>query len=417
MKMPQLAATIAKTLFRSPLLVVCILFASCFKSDAQSSNEPPPRLDTLWEGPIPANLAPPLTLIDLAQLSHGTAVLFISDRQDKKLLYVGANELNAGRLVLLPTLESVPSLGLRLVIGAAGQIWIGGTSNYREGLVGGRLSDGYVAKLEPNGKLIWSRNFLVENGAEIHDLAALPDGDIVILGTADSKTWLARVSGNAQIVWERSPSIRYAASVAIIDDKIVIVGFEADSEAIWRFSHDGEAIDHWSIEKTPGEHLYPPLSIKLLSAGHNGEFYSFSIWGNKFQPHQTLSAHPPLKVVKWDSQGGRVWRKELSQPALLGLDPATLSPSERWLLCFPPILGLAGNGDAVVVCPKHTDALISQMNSTNGELKQITVQRTNSSPCQKGRSWPRVTVPGSDNAIWLFGTGGCMWLDRIRLAQ
>ncbi len=422
MRTMQLTAIITDRSLRLALSVVCILFVPSLRSDAQSLNEPTLRLESLWEEPVPANMTPPLTLLELAQRSDGSAVLLIADRQGNKSLYVGANKSNPGQLVPLPALKSIPTyglqltLGLRLITGAAGQIWIGGTSNYREGLFGGRLSDGYLAKLEANGKLTWSRNFQVANGSEIHGLAALPDGDVVVLGTADNKPWLARISADAQIVWERCPSVRYIAAAAIIEDKIVVVGFDADGEAIWRFSYDGEPIDRWPIENIPGGGPQPLLFIKLFAAKDNEGFYALSIWGETLRPRDSLLAHP-LKVVRFDARGGVIWRKELSQAILQGLDPLASSSNPRPNFCFPPIVGLAANGDPLVVCPERNTVLISQINSTTGEMKQMAAQRPRSSPCEEYRSWPSVTVPGYDNVIWLFGAGRCTWLDRIPLTQ
>jgi hypothetical protein len=419
MTQSQSIAMMTNSFLRLTLSVVCILFVPCIRSDAQSPNDNAPRLETLWEEPVPAKMTPPLKLIDLAQSSDGSAILFISDRQDNKALYIGANASSPGQLIPLPALESIPTLGqltpgVRVIAGAAGQIWIGGTGNYHEGPFGGRFSDGYLAKLEANGKLTWSRDFQAANGMQIHDLAVLPDGDIVVVGGSDNKPWLARISGDAQIAWEHKPSMRYAATTAAIDDKIVVVGFDADGEAIWRFSYAGELIDHWSIE--PGGGPAPLLFIKLFATRDNKGFYVFSIWGETLHPHESLLAHP-LKVVKFDSKGTIVWRNEMSQAALQGIDPAASNSSRRSQFCFPPILGLDANGDPLVVCPGRENALISKINSTTGELKQIAVQRPRSSPCEEYRIWPQVTVLGSDNAIWLFGGGRCMWLDRIPPTQ
>jgi hypothetical protein len=417
-EMPQVIMTATKMPPRHLLLVFCILLAPRFigEANAQSFNDKlQPHLETLWENAAPSNMPLPLTLVGLTQSSNGSAVLLLSDQQNNKSLFIGANESGPGHLTPLPTLTTVAGSGLRLVTGAAGQIWIGGISNYREALFGGHISDAYLAKLDSNGRLAWERNFEDPNGKEIHDLAALPDGDVVVVGTADNKAWIARISSDGHVVWERTISLGYAATVAIIGDKIVVAGFDADDEAIWRFNSNGEPINHQVIEETIGKHPGPLLFIKLFAGESNGAIYIFSLWSEAFNPHESMSAHP-LKVIKLNSQGQIIWRNELSQVVLQGLKVTELGPDHRSTFCMP-IIGLLGNRDLLVACPGTSLLLISKLDSTTGELKQVAVQRPLSSLCQEYRSWPKVIVPRSDKAIWLLGAGRCTWLDQISLMQ
>jgi hypothetical protein len=391
-------------------------------TEAQSINDKPqPRIETLWEKAAPSNLPSQnawMSLIDSAQLSSDSAVLLVSNRQNNKSLFVGATALGPGRLVPLPTLANVPAQGLRLIRGIADQLWIAGSSNYREGIGGGRLWDAYLAKLDLEGNLKWEHNFAGQSEKEIQDLAALSDGDVVVVGKAGDKTWLARVSADGQVVWERTFGLGSVAAVATVGDNIVVAAFDTDSEAVWRFNSAGEPIDHQVVEKINGERPHPIWFIKLFVGKSDGAVYAFSLWSETLRPRDSLSAHP-LKVIKLDSQSRVVWREELSQAVLQGLGAVEPEPGHPATFCFPPVIGLLANGNPLVACPiMRVAMLISQIDSTTHELTQITVHRPRpSSACQGGRSWPNTIMERPDRTIWQFGAGRCTWLDQISLTQ
>lgn len=153
--------------------------------------------------------------------------------------------------------------------------------------------------------------------------------------------------------------------------------------------------------------------MRLFVGKSDGELYVFSARSETLNTHQSVQVQP-LKVVKLN-QGQLVWRKELSQATLQGLDPVNAGRDHKSEFCFPPITGLLANGDPLIVCPAPSGAVISRISSTTGELKQVTAPWPPSSSCV--RSWPKLIVPRPDKRIWLFGTGGCTWLDQISLAD
>jgi hypothetical protein len=406
--------------------VVIVLITS---TQAQSvSDKAQTRLETLWENAAPSNLSPqnvplPLALLDLAQSSADSVNILVSDDKDNKSLFIGANETGPGRFVQLPALADIPSYSLRLFTGAEGQIWIAGTHNYRDpaGSFGStRLSDAYLAEFDADGTVASEHNFGGRSTKTLHDLAAVPNGDVVVVGNSNDEQWLARISADSHVVWERTIGLRYAAAVALSGDKIIVAGFDSDGEGIWRFDADGRPLDHQLIEKANVERL-GSVFMRLFVGKSDGELYVFSARSATLNTPQSQKA-PPLKVAKL-SQGQLVWRKELSQAILQGLEPVDPSPNHspdhgpdrRSESCFPPITGLLGNGDPLIICPAPRGAVISRISSTTGELKQVTAPWPASSSCV--RSWPRLIIPRSDKRIWLFGTGGCTWLDQISLAD
>ena len=405
--------------FHCRWIAILALIGFMMSTQAQSVNDKArTRLETLWENVAPSNLSPhnvplPLWQLDLAQSSDDSVDLLVSDEKDNKSLFVGANERGPGRFVQLPALATVPSYSLRLFAGVAGRIWIAGTRNYRDGpsFASARLSDAYLAELDSDGIVVGEHNFGGRSTETLHDLAALPDGDVIVVGNSNDKQWLARISADSHVVWEHSISVRYAAAVALSGDKIVVAGFGTDGEGIWRFNAEGEPLDHQIIEKAIVERL-GPVFMRLFVGKSSDELYVFSARSEPLN-NQSVQVHP-LKVAKLN-QDQLVWRKELSQATLQGLGPVDRGADHKSEFCFPPITGLLANGDPLIVCPAPSGAVISRISSTTGELRQVTAPWPPSSSCV--RSWPKLIIPRPDKRIWLFGTGGCTWLDQISLAD
>jgi len=396
-------------------IVLLILIVSMASTQAQSINDKVQiRLENLWENAAPSNLSAqnvplPLWQLDLAQSSADSVNILVADKKDNKSLFIGANARGPGQFVPLPALATVPSYSLRLFAGLAGQIWVEGTHNYRNraGTIGRMLSDAYLVEFDSSGKVVWEHNFGGRSTKTIHDLAAFPDGDVVVVGSSNDEQWLARVSADSHVVWQRTIGLRSAAAVALSGDKIVVAGFDADGEGIWHFSAAGEPLDKQVIEPANGQ-TRAPVFMRLFVGKSNDGLYVF--WSEGRDGDQSPRARS-LKLAKL-IQGRLVWRKELSQATLEGLEPVGPRPDRKSGFCFP-LTGVLSNGDPVIVCPAVSGAVISRINSTTGDMKQVTALWPQTSSCQ--RSWPKLIIPRPDQRIWLFGTGGCTWLDQVSL--
>jgi hypothetical protein len=397
------------------LLILIVLMGS---TQAQSINDKVPiRLENLWENAAPSNLSAqnvplPLWQLDLARSSVDSVNILVTDKEDNKSLFIGANEKGPGQFVPLPALANVPAYSLRLFTGLAGQIWVEGTHNYRKpaGMLGSMLSDAYLVEFDSSGKVVWEHNFGGRSTKTLHDLAAFPDGDVIVVGSSNDEQWLARVSADSHVVWERTIGLRYAAAVALSGDKIIVAGFDGEGEGIWHFSAAGEPLDKQVIEQANGE-TRGPVFMRLFVGKSNDELYVFSVrsWGHNGDQSPRARS---LKLAKLN-QGRLVWRKELSQATLEGLEPVGPRPDHKSGFCFPLITGVLANGDPLIVCPAVSGAVISRINSTTGDMKQVTALWPQTSACL--RSWPKLIIPRPDQRIWLFGTGGCTWLDQVSL--
>ncbi|RXT44837.1 hypothetical protein [Bradyrhizobium betae] len=136
---------------------------------------------------------------------------------------------------------------------ADGSIWIGGTTNKGRSYASAPLSDAYLAKVGPDGHLVWEVVIARKRENSIFDMAILPSGDAVIIGREDDANWLARISGDGEILWEKTFGLGEIASVAVLNDLIAVMAFEAvEGEAkgagarvaLWRFETEGQLLDH-----------------------------------------------------------------------------------------------------------------------------------------------------------------------------
>ena len=335
--------------------------------------------------------------------------ILVTDKEDNKSLFIGANEKGPGQFVPLPALATVPSYSLRLFTGQAGQIWVEGTHNYRKraGTLGSMLSDAYLVEFDSSGRVVWDHNFGGRSTKTIHDLAAFPDGDVIVVGSSNDEQWLARVSANSRDVWERTIGLRSAAAVVLSGDKIVVAGFDAEGEGIWHFSAAGEPLDKQVIEQANGE-TRGPVFMRLFVGKSNDELYVF--WSGGRNGDQSPRARS-LKLAKLN-QGRLVWHKELSQATLEG-ESVGPRPDHKSGFCFPLVTGVLANGDPLIVCPAVSGAVISRINSTTGDMKQVTALWPQTSSCL--RSWPNLIIPRPDPENMAVCHGGCTWLDQVSL--
>jgi hypothetical protein len=202
-------------------------------SDAQSAGGQTEAIVLLWSNSIPEPGSmpgvPPLALTDVARFGKGFTFLLSKANPldkgaaDRPFLLVGADQSGPGRLIPL----NITGWGLRLVPGPDQTIWIGGVKNPGVLWTGEPVSDGYLAKLDAQGGVIWERQFADKHKREIQSLAPLPSGDVVVVGRYDNKTWLARISGDGQLVWERYLGVGNGVSVTTIGDKIAVAAFKA----------------------------------------------------------------------------------------------------------------------------------------------------------------------------------------------
>ena len=346
--------------------------------------------------------------------SDGTIFILSQDDKKENSLLVGANESGPGRPVPLANSKSLPGSSARLAEGQGNTLWIGGTRNTRSGTFGGLLSDGYLAKIDREGRLSWELEFARRNREiELQSIASLPSGDVVVAGKEDNHSWLARVSKEGRLSWEKTFGLGAIASVAVIGDVILVAAFEASGEPVagrvaarvvlWRFSDAGELLGQQIIRDEIAQSPSTSWVMKVTVAAN--AIYVLSSWTEP----RTPSTAKPLNIVKMDAQGHVLWKKEIAGTILQTRgDP---------LLCVHGVVVLA-DGSALADCLAEGGVKLFRLEPNTGEVAERLLPNMQRPNCDGifGLSW--FIVQRSENDVWLFGTGGgCTWLQQMSLGD
>jgi hypothetical protein len=325
---------------------------------------------------------------------------------DRPFLILGADRSGPGRLVPLP----ITGLNLRVAEAPGQIIWIGGLKV--EGVVSGApVFHAYLAKLDREGHLFWGREFGDRRQSAIQNLAPLPSGDVVVAGMDHGSTWLARMSRDGKTLWQRHFGTGRTASVRTAGEHIVVAALESSAEIVppvgfWMYDVAGQLPDHRVVRQgvNQSNDSFPghprPVIGKLAIEPFGDDTYLFS------KPFG-LSPDKPLEVVKINSLGQTVWRKEA---------PETSGPSGRIRItsCLEAITILS-NGNPLVACNYFNYIHLIQFNSQTGEFMQNWVNQPTRSLNCGGVKFLREL---DDGVVWIFGSSGaCTWLGQLSLRR
>jgi hypothetical protein len=391
-------------------ILTAVLSALIDATSAQPTTDRARSLKTLWEIASPGAVVPAWR--DIAQSAAESATILIEDDARKNGLLVGSNRAGPGRLVPLPVSDD----GLRL-ISADNTLWVGGATNQRRATFGGMLSDAYLAKLDLQGRIIWERTFGARSERELRDMAALPDGDIVVVGGDNQKVWLARISANGQLIWERTFGLSWLASVAVIGNTVFVAAFGEDERrqdgapsrnvSIWRFDIAGRMLGQHRIH-TIGEELPKPFWFMKLLVGPAGDIYFFSSW-EFFSTEFSARNYRPVFVKKLDMQGRPIWNIELTQSALQGNPTVGARPTD---FCRPKLI-LLQSGNPFISCATAATISFTELSSTSGEADQFILPQVS---CNGLSVEIEFMMQVSEENIWTWGRRrDCVWLGQLTL--
>jgi hypothetical protein len=388
------------------LLVWLLTAPLIVAAQAQTTSEAAPSAKTLWS-------VPSIRMLDVMRASDGTIFILTQDDKKENSLLVGANESGPGRPVPLANSKSLPGSSARLVEGQGNTLWIGGTRNTRPATFGGLLSDGYLAKIDREGRLSWELEIAHDRKTELQSIASLPSGDVVVAGKEDNRNWLARVSKDGRLSWEKTFGLGAIASVAVMGDVILVAAFEAIGEPVagrtparlvlWRFSDAGELLGRQLIRDEIAHSPSSSWVMKVTVAAN--AIYVFSAWREPWTP----STAKPLAIIKMDAQGRVLWQKEIADTIL----PTRVGP----LLCVHGVVVLA-DGSALIDCLAERGIKLFRLEPNTGEVAERLLPNMQRPDCEGifGMSW--FIVQRSENDAWLFGTGGgCTWLQQMSLGD
>lgn len=395
---PWIFAGLLVWLLSAPLIVA---------AQAQTTNDVAQSANTLWS-------VPGIRMNDVMRSSDGTIFILTRDDNNEKSLLVGANESGPGRTVPIANSKTMPQSNVRLVEGEGNTLLIGGTRNNGVSTFSSPLSDGYLAKIDREGRLIWELEIARNRKNELQSVASLPSGDVVVAGRDGDHAWLARVSKDGRLSWEKTFGLGKVASVAVMGDIILVAAFEASGEpvagriqarvALWRFSDAGELLGQQIIRDEIAQN--PSTSWVMKVSVAQNAIYVFSAW-------MDLSASPiaskPLSVVKMDMQGHVLWQKEIADTSF----QTRIGSS----LCVHAV-GVLTDGSALADCPGDGGIKLFRLEPNAGEIARTFLPNMQRQNCDGmvGSSW--FMVQRSESAVWIFGNGrGCTWLQQISLTD
>ena len=387
-------------------------------SHAQSLNRESQFMTPFFAGPI-ATKGPRKTeranpvISDLLRSSSGPTILLVSD-SGRASLMSGADQSGFGTVIPLP----VEGYNLHLAEGSEETLWVGGYSKPVTSVFSTRFSYGYLAKVDRRGHLYWKREFGGQTERRIQGMVSLPSGGIAVSGRDSDRTWLAEISDDGGIIWERFIGLGKGSAVATADGLIILVAIEKSAAApsyredvaVWLFNQVGELLDRRVVREGINRNQTEYSEDIWIERGKNA-IYVFSNWTSFAQPK-------PLEVARIDPRTGVIWRKEL---------PATIINPDHGSApysCTAATTVLA-NGDALVACDTNGDEItLWRLSAESGALTESIV-RLSAPPRNCEEIWsPTILLKArSEEAVWLFGSPQssdekpCGWIGEARTPQ
>jgi len=384
----------------------------CSAALAQSGDGDGAVLTPFFAAPIPTSWparadAENPVLVEILKSSREPTIFLSSDDHGASLL-VGADQFGFGTAIPL----RLKGYALHIAEGPNETLWIAGYSRPTVTIFSSRRSFAYLAKLDRTGRVAWEREYGGDSERTIQSLVSMPDGNIIVTGMDSRRTWLAKISGDGDIVWERYVGLGKGSAVAISHRTIGIAAIEADSDkdsgsyienvGFWAFNEAGEFLGHQvarrGIDNDPDQ-----IAAILGIEGGDGAFYISSAWRGVF----TARA---LQLAKIDLASKIVWSTDL---------PDTLiKPRGRRgypEACTSAVILLA-DGDPLVSCVTYDHTILFRLSATTGAITRRNLgSPTTPVDCSDLSAPAKFLKERSRTAVWLIGSpqsigGACGWI-------
>jgi hypothetical protein len=316
---------------------------------------------------------------------------------------------------LLGTPSHMPDAST-LVIGAGGEIWVGGATNMELGMSEHR-SDGYLARVDATGTPLWEKVYGDEGGRRrtmrrrIERMVRMPSGDLAISGGWTG--WLARIAPDGTLLWEHHMGTDSRIAVAALpDNRLMVVGFPTgprsgayDSYPLlaWIIDDSGNIITQKRI-RSCGDAFEHCASARIIA--NQDAIYVATNWSAPPDVEPQL-----IEVTKLDLDGTPLWSTSL--PNTVRSVP-TARP--RWNTCSP-ILAVTPRRDAVLICNLKSEIQLYHLDGSSGSYQE---SHFSFPECQNGRAAGLLLAPQDDQTMILSGspTGwfrgiSCTWIGRL----
>lgn len=189
-------------------------------------------------------------------------------------------------------------------LAVAGQTWSSGAGG----------SDGLLLCLDAAGQVLWSQTLGGPGWDRLADVAALPDGGLVAVGSttagaAEEDLWLVRTDSAGAPVWSRTlggPDVDQGEAVLVLEDGLVVAGSTASEGEgqldAWLVRTDLEGEVLWTL--TWGEDQAD--RARAVALAPDGDLVVAGSWGSSNR-ELMLARVSPQGSLRWVSQvgGGR----------------------------------------------------------------------------------------------------------------
>lgn len=298
-----------------------------------------------------------------------------------------------------------------------GDFIIVGTTRSNNGQVSGNhgSNDGWAVRITGTGSLVWQHCFGGTNGDGFYDAMALPNGDIIAVGTSKSvdgdvaanqggeDAWAVRFTNQGELVWSRTYGSSAFDLFYSIDQlaggDLIALGYASANngdvtgnhgvEDFWAASIDLDGNTAW--QRCYGGSAYE-IGTKATALADGGAAllgYTESNDGDVAGQHGNGDAW----VVRINAVGEPMWQRPLGGSALDALSGLRALPGDGMLLCGRTY---SSDGDVDGI-PVSGDCWVLQLFSDGSMAWQVLLGGSNS-------DFGIDIRPTSDGSLILLGT-------------
>ncbi len=309
------------------------------------------------------------------------------------------------------TLLNTKALILDAALDSHDNVWVGGRINQRAWFPGADMADAYLGKFSQNGKKLAEFTFGALSWRQIVALHPTRDDGILVTGPKNGGTWVARISGQGKISWEKT--FGFGANAAVTeghDGNIAFLGLRKaasasdkyEEEAVfWLLDPRGNVLGEQVIRPSINAHRSTRYENIAIEASPDG-YFALAQWSDPYDDK-------PLTVAKVSLTGVMQWNISLKHTAT----PWPGRASAVWKKCQPR-QAVLGNGDLLVTCSIEGEIVLSRLNGNSGTEK---IQRVALPSCHENRPAVITPFPVKGNSVLLFGSRpsnnvatSCSWL-------
>jgi hypothetical protein len=192
----------------------------------------------------------------------------------------------------------------------------------------------YIARVSPDGALMWSETYgrfqeseTIDLGyepaadAEVRALAALPGGDFISVGSTnlreggETNAWVLRINHSGVLLWDKTfgantPANRLTAVLPASGDGVLASGQiqlpGAASLSAWVLRLDGEGVPRWQAAIRDATNEPAQNTIKSVLSMPDGGFAIAG--GSQPEPTGKTSSKTTVWAIRLDAAGSVLWQ-------------------------------------------------------------------------------------------------------------